>query len=645
MTDLDDRPDPMLSARLSRHLERTADVVAVRSTPVTTILRRADRRRRNRRLAAVLAAGSLIVLSASTVFVDRSRDRTIVSVDEPTTGSTIETTLVATTETVASSATPTDQNSAEATAPMSTVSALPSSFVDTPYEWTTITPDDDTRTALATMVSSSANDRGTLGWTYDESSPPDWRSAVYVSDDGITWSATPTDPGLSVVGGITDAGTIHVVGYASSDDPDAGRVFVATSVDRGATWRRDALPFDLSPAWDSENLSVRLYPSEMAVVDDTIVVAIQPTSMLLPQALGDSYLTQGFVYVPEGVALLRSCDGCPVGGPLSQFDAADIERVIPWADLGMGPEQVALLNAAPSVHVGGPSGYEEIDVPFAESPSGFWLTSTPTTVLAVEQRLEPSIDGLLGAPARLYETSDGRSWRLIGEVPLQTGRAGRIDGRYVVVGAGRESGDPWIVSSADGVIWTAHTLPDDATDSSWSPMWDMYAFDGDTLAMAGFEMLEPPELRLSENGVTMVFDAGLNDMQFIDDATGEEIAGAKAGERYGPVRLDEGPGDGNRTLSVLDDAGNVRAQFSLEEATAAMQATTGPVPRVAVYTTSDLTTWSRTVISDVVTDGNFEMNGIDLVEGQVVVRIGVDRDGDPSTFDAEPRLIVGTPVP
>ncbi len=633
--------EPVLRQRLHRQLEHSADAVEIRRTPVTSVIRRADMRRRRQRVGEAFGAVCLIVGAVGAAIAGRSDDRTIVNLDEPPTLSTESvlplSTFVAPSTTAGDAAAPatTAVPVDDAFVPFTTaVSAI----VDTPFEWQSVTPDAATSSALDFM-SSSYNDRGTLGWTYNESSPSDWVSSVFISDDGIAWTATPTSPGLSVVGGIDTTDGIHVVGYASSADPDAGKVFVATSQDRGATWRRDPLPFDLSPAWDSDSLSVRLYPSEMASVGGTIVVAIQPMSMLLPSALGDSMYTSGFVYLDDGVGVLRSCDGCPVGGPLSEYDGADIERIISWEELGVTDGGEALLHATPSVHVSGPDGYREVEVPFAEEPSGFWLSSTLTSILAVEQRIEPAPVGLLSAPARLYESTDGRSWRLVGEAPLQTGRAGRIDGRYVVVGAGLETGDTGIASSADGVSWTIHPLPPDPSGETWGPFYDMAAFDDDTLAIAGFEMLEPPELRLTENGVTMIFDAGLNDMLFIDDATGVEIASARDEERYGPVRLDDGP-----TLSVLDDAGEVRAQFSLEEATAAMQATPGPVPRVAIYTTNDLTTWSRTILNDVVTDSNVTLNAVDLVDDRLIVRVGVDRDGDPATFESDPLLAVGTRI-
>ncbi len=633
--------DSVLRQRLQRHLERTADGVEVRRTPVTAVVHHAAVRRRRQRSTPIIGAVFLVVVAIGGALAGRADDRTIVNVDEPVTPSTDPQSSATTgdpnTTTGDAVTSPTTVDD-DALAPFTTAA---SSIVATPYEWQTITPDDASRAAFDFMVSSSSNDRGTLGWTYNEMSPPDWVSTVFASDDGITWAATPTNPGLSVVGGIDTADAIHIVGYASSADPDAGKVFVATSEDRGASWRRDPLPFDLSPAWAGDALSVRLYPSEMAAVDGTIVVAIQLSSMLLPSAFGDTMYTSGFVYLQDGVGVLRSCDGCPAG-PLSEYDNADIERVISWDYLGVNDEQEALLRAKPSVLVSGPGGYREVGVPFATAPSGFWLSSTSTSILALEQRFERSTDGLHGAPAQLYETTDGRSWRNVGEAPFEIGRAGRIDDRYVVIGAEFGTGNTAIASSVDGVSWTSHPLPPDSSGATWSPLFDMYALDDDTLAMAGFEMLEPPELRLTENGVTMVFDAGLNDMQFIDDATGIEIGGVRDGERYGLLRLDEGPTDGDPTLTVLDDEGNVRAQFSLQEATAAMQATPGPVQRVVVYTTDDLTTWSRTILNDVVTGGNVTLNAINLVDDRVIVRVGVDRDGDPLTLETDWIVAVGT---
>jgi hypothetical protein len=217
-----------------------------------------------------------------------------------------------------------------------------------------------------------------------------------------------------------------------------------------------------------------------------------------------------------------------------------------------------------------------------------------------------------------------------------------VNGRYVIVGPDLVTGDTTIASSIDGRTWTLHPLPSDESGARWALSFDAFGFEGDTIAVAGFEVLPAPELRLTKNGVTMIFDAGLNDMQFIDEASGLEIAGAENGERYGPLRLDEGNGDGNRVLSVLDDAGEVRAQFSLEEATAAMRATPGLPPRIAVYVTSDLRSWSRVILSEVTGQSNVTLSDVDVVDRRVIISVSTDRDGDPITPETDRTLILGS---
>ncbi len=236
----------------------------------------------------------------------------------------------------------------------------------------------------------------------------------------------------------------------------------------------------------------------------------------------------------------------------------------------------------------------------------------------------------------LLRSTDGVTWARLGVLPYSQGQVGRVGDAYVALSSNATADGADVWSSDDGSSWTPIRLADIAGgDLAWAASpYGWVVDDGGLTLVAGAYSAATARLQLSDNGVTMLFDAGLNDMDMIDDVTGRTIGGYHDGAYVGPVRL-----GADTTLEVLDESGNVRASFTLDEATAAIDSApqqTG-TSEVAVFRTVDLVTWSTITITALFDQPAPFVASAGSVAGTVVFRFP-DGGGDSH------QVVVGTPI-
>jgi hypothetical protein len=148
-----------------------------------------------------------------------------------------------------------------------------------------------------------------------------------------------------------------------------------------------------------------------------------------------------------------------------------LDRVEPWADLGIDPAYGAQLAAgggsARHVFVERDGAYVPVDVPFAAA-NGVDLLATADGFLAVAT--DAPVDG--PSTASVWRSADGATWESVGVDLLGPNgwvQAGAVvDGAVVLVTGGD---DPAVVTSADGVDWTAVRLRDVVGAPAGTSVW------------------------------------------------------------------------------------------------------------------------------------------------------------------------------
>lgn len=630
--------DPMLRQRLERHLERSAEGVEIRRTTVTAVIRRADVRRRRQRTAAALGAACLVVTAVGAVIAGRSDDPTIVNVDEPpavstesTDNSTPTTGERLSTTTTSSGNTDTDDMDAAALTP-------------TELAWSSVVPDGMSETAFDFMISTNPSSGPAVGWVYNEMSPADFTSLVFLSDDDGSWRDVPVSPSLAVLGGTRLNDRIDLVGYVSGDDPEAGQLVLSSSVDNGASWTRHPLGIDLSEVWDEPSVFARFMPSQIARQDDVLVFSLEISSTLnLAPVLGDeTAFSAGYTITDDGVAIFEPCSTCP-SGQLASSEGRTVSRTLSWEELGLDPEERDFLDVPRSFYVVTTGAPVSVQVPFADAAGAVTLSSSARGILAVEQSpYAPMVEGQSPAPAILYESPDGVTWTEVGQPPVQLGSAGVIGERYVVVGPSLDEGSNEVVASNPDGSWTTVRLPEPETthDGGWG-LIPVAAFGDDSLALVLTNSFDPLRevggASVTRNGVIATIQGSDVSLVLTDEATGEIIGSTDADDADDEdlVRI-----DGN-TIVALDPSGRVRASFDMQELfdAANLAISTVDVP-LSIIQTTDLTTWSELRVNDLVARP-IGVSWLRVTKDGLIATVAVDRDADPTTYETDHRVLVG----
>lgn len=564
--------DPVLRLRLQRHLERSAEGVEIRRSPVTAVVRRADMRRRRQRAAAALGAACLVIVAVGAAVVGRSDDRTIVNVDEPPTPSTDSllpsSTIVAPSTTAGETATPTSSASPSDDTLAPTTTPVPIEPVTGGgLMWERRFVDRLASTVFAGSASPVFNEATSITWIDSElsSSAP---SQIYLSDDGVSWRRAPST-GTRVLGVAREPGAFHVVGVRL-DAVEGDLLVESSSLDGGSTWVDRTIPFSDHTRQMAEILQA-LTGVSVAASRGTVVVGLNPNDDVTRRA-------RSLVFAAE-----PGKEFVPVQLPDNRFT-----RVTASGD-------------------------------------GFLAVSASSTTLDT---------------STLWRSDDGFAWGELGVLPFQQGQVGLVSGVYIAVAA--DNSERMFSTSTDGFTWATTDL--NALLGDGGAPWRLLPYSGvfgqGSVTMLASRVGEAPRLSITRNGVTMVFDAGLQSIEFYEDDGVTLIGTSTANGTQGPIRLDGGP-----TLTVLDENGGIRAQFSLADATAAINAGAPSIAtgELIVMRTDDLVTWSATAITSLVGDGLAYLDGAGAVGDVIVFRgptAATDANGVPIS-----QVIVGTPVP
>lgn len=186
-------------------------------------------------------------------------------------------------------------------------------------------------------------------------------------------------------------------------------------------------------------------------------------------------------------------------------------------------------------------------------------------------------------------------------------------------------------TSTDGETWTS--LDPDLGDDSLAMLPGSLVVDDAVVTFVASRPAPLVPLRLSENGVTMVFDQTMQLLEVYDDATGVLI-GSTADE--GASALIELDTNAPPTLRVFSEDGSVRAEFTVDEASAVVASTPATAADLVVVQSADLTTWSTTDLASLVGGEPLYVEPVGAFDGRIVYRV-FDRDD-------RYRIIAGTSV-
>jgi hypothetical protein len=414
----------------------------------------------------------------------------------------------------------------------------------------------------------------------------DSESIVFDSDADVTWTAAD-DPTVADTIWLTDDG----VTWRSTPTAPAVRTVAAI---------RDGSVIDVA-GW---TFAPALPAFEVAMSDD-----------------GGASWSVRVVPLPDGARPLVTSDAASVD--LARLGGTVVVTVpdLVEADGLDDPQMFAALDGGAFTRVVLPAGLD---------PQG-----------ALE--LEPAAAALLATAYdtgdlawHLLRSTDGVVWTHLGVLPYSQGQVGTVAGRYVALSSNATADGADLWASDDAITWVPQRLADATGDGlAWAAIPFGWVFDESGLTLVGTAYSDAPtQLRLSKDGVTMLFDAGLNDIDVIDDATGDTIGGYHDRAYTGRARI-----GADASFEVLDEAGAVLARFTLAEATAAMNAApqqTGSAA-TAVFHTSDARSWSLVSIAPLFDQPAPFVASAGSVGGRVVFRFP-DGGGDGH------QVVVGTPV-
>lgn len=186
-------------------------------------------------------------------------------------------------------------------------------------------------------------------------------------------------------------------------------------------------------------------------------------------------------------------------------------------------------------------------------------------------------------------------------------------------------------ASTDGETWTS--LDPDLGDDSWAVLPGSLVVDDAVVTFVASRPAPLVPLRLSENGVTMVFDQTMQLLEVYDDATGALIGSTADAGASDLIELDT---NAPPTLRVFSEDGSVRAEFTVDEASAVVASTPATAADLVVVQSADLTTWSTTDLASLVGGEPLYVEPVGAFDGRIVYRV-FDRDD-------RYRTIVGTSV-
>ncbi|MFP3915489.1 MAG: hypothetical protein ACLFWM_11490, partial [Actinomycetota bacterium] len=257
--------------------------------------------------------------------------------------------------------------------------------------------------------------------------------AIYASSDGMTWDSHPV--GGSWVSSIAAAdGLLYAVGTGPGAEADSMAVRVATSPDRGETFRETELVEVGSPS----SVATRVMAAEGGVLATVSTrTSTDPVSLLPPGTLEGGVEP---VMLEEGVAVLpvedaeAAYEACFGGQPEACDDLVESRAThySTWEELGLDPEELSFGDVVEHRAFWTEDGehFEEVSYPF---PDGF-----VDGVFRVGDRTVVSLNRPGGT--QLHWSEDARSWEPVADVPRLgwITAMGEVGGQVVIVGQGAD---------------------------------------------------------------------------------------------------------------------------------------------------------------------------------------------------------------
>lgn len=383
--------------RITRALSANADAIELRPGDPASVMRRGSARR-NRRRAAVGGLAAVAVAATSFSVATREPSSEVESTD--------------------------------------TASAR---VVDSPFDWTVVTPQTALGFSRSTVVVGDAV--YSLSTAPGEDLPEDERyaPALYRSQDGAEWTQLALPEGLAPSSLAASGDTLYAIGTAPAGG-DSRSVLVSSSSDGAATWNDVmTLPGDLADLEARFPDQIFLNPPVVAALDSSHIVAAvtvsaQPDVEALLPGVADPSV--GWETTSEGVTV---------------YEAVPCENEADCARTTVTTAPVALDAAAAA------------DPASVANPV---LAKPGSTYTWDELGVDPELVGLMDGRTYVYATQDGAAFEradlpveLSGWAPVLTAEE---DG-YTLF-APDPDGVTMVLSSPDGVAWTAtSTLPGTAT--------------------------------------------------------------------------------------------------------------------------------------------------------------------------------------
>jgi hypothetical protein len=594
--------------RLRRHLADHAHRSSITTGGLAVVVRSAKCRTRRRRIATTIAA-SIAVIGGTSVVAARVTDH------EPHR-------LILVDQTVHANPT------LPPTSILPTVPA-PSTAVESTQRW--VAHDIATDVVVSKLRPDSVAGNGPLvGWTTDESGSASVESDLYWSADGISWQPTATSPQLNILAATASSGTIAVLGFNDAT-PGTAAVMVKLSADDGQTWRTIGVPAEF-PQLRGESSVAHVFPKNISIAfsDRTIVASFGVSVDLDDRLFSAEQLRQARRYTTSGVELLVPCDA-----PCDP-STTEVASLITWTELGVSATVVEAVLSQPRLYVSADEQpFEALAAgPMADGSSiaAISMTWSGDAYLATT---EPA-----SAPMHsdLWRSNDGTSWARIGWIPAQATAFAMVAGHYAIF---EPIAGVWL--SDDGTAWRQSDLAGTLDPSGEPGSVNFASIDGAGITLVGTPHRPPvPDTEIIRNGIIATFHLGGDgDISFVDQSTGADLG------RVTSTPFDNGIvralGDGH--VDVLDDTGNVRATFSPDDMTLAVNnaAAAQPATEEVIVHSDDGIGWSTTSVNELTGGRPNEIAWIRTIGTATAIGIFLDNEPGLGEDGRVLKALIGTP--
>ena len=675
--------DPRTHQSLADRLSAEASSLSIADTPVEVVVARGRQRQHRRRTAVGLAAvvaiagGSVATISVLSRPVappaagtDDSTSAESTPIDTgsvDTTAAVTDTTLEITATTVVFPGEPPD-------------GAVPAQLVPSNLVWNVVEP--NSAEALGMIRGSVAGEGPYLAWSTSpavQGANPDYRSALWRSDDGVAWQQVDTAPPISsFTPTLAQQGSRFLTfGTAPANGSGTIEAKVAFTDDLGASWSTTQLPIDAAALQADPTVQrVTLSPVALAADDATVMAIVNLTPSLDLARLFGGVEHFGYQFLPEGITLMGSCsttspstvpagsvpdETMAVATPTTAITDATIATVPcddslvglhTWADLGVQPATVdALLGGGLRLMVSRDGGatFTAGTLPALGNASGMGYVQMATFDGGI---VLSAVEWAGGQPIpAMFVTTDGSDWREVAAPPIpNVSGFASYQGQLVMSGSDVTGTVPLVAIGSPDTGWSVTALQGLLTAADGKKpnliITGNMAVDAHGITLLAWVWLDPIAeaggVEVSHDGLTLRMDDQSGNLRVLDAATGEQIGALSQGVPAGAVlRQDE---NGVVVQASPDAPEVVFAWTELDLArTAVFNASGGTAaPKAAILHSTDGLQWSRDNVADIAPDADPSSAGWVRSTG-TQIQVASHRPRTPAGAVPEPLLLVGTP--